>query len=191
MLRKRYGIVAAGAAGAMVWAGAPAQAAVIDQESQSPYSYSYENYCGYDTAAPDDDIVIVTEVDGLQTYKLKTTPSGRLFFQGHFEEHATYSNPDTGRSWSSTLKAYEHDVKVLDVDESTNTASVLTNRHDSLVVYDEAGAVATRTSNLSQLILTVDLGTLEVELDQFRKANGRAGSDFCGDAARFTVVSPG
>ncbi|MEO8328792.1 MAG: hypothetical protein ABI586_02190, partial [Candidatus Nanopelagicales bacterium] len=79
-----------------------------------------------------------------------------------------------------------HDIKILNVDEATNTATVLTSRHDHRTVFDEQGEVAGRTSSLSQFTLQVDLDTLDVELVDILKDNGRSG-DFCSDAKRLTV----
>lgn len=186
MKNRTRGLVATCTVGLVLAVATPATAQTIDEVSNNPFEYSYDNYCDFGTEATSDDITIITNAEGTESYKLKATPSGRLFFQGHYYEHATYTNPDTGRSWTSNLKAYEHDIKILNVDEATNTATVLTSRHDHRTVFDEQGEVAGRTSNLSQFTLLVDLDTLDVELGEFLKDNGRSG-DFCSDAKRLTV----
>lgn len=186
MTKRTCGIAAACAAGLVFAAATPAQAETIDAVSKNPLAYSYENYCDFGNDDPTDDITIIASVEGTESYMLKLTPTGRLFFQGHFDEFTTYVNPDTGRSWTSDLQAYEHDVKTLDVDETTNVATILTSRHDHRTVFNEQGQVVRRFSKLSQFTLLVNLNTLDVELGEFVKENGRSG-DFCRDAQRLTV----
>jgi hypothetical protein len=188
MKHLRHVLVAAAATGGLLAAATPAHAQIEERAANDPYSYSYDNYCDFGTTTTDDDLVIITDVDGVQSYKVKTTPSGRLFFQGHFYESATYTNPDTGRSWSSELHAYEHDIKILEVDPATNVATVLTSRHDRFLVYDNHGALVSRDSSLGQFTLHVDLDTLEVEFGDTLKSNGPGNTgEFCTDAYPFTV----
>lgn len=181
------GLLALGAAVGVLGADR-AHAKIIEKVVDRPYEFSFEGRCDFGTEDTADDIRVVETYVGTETYKVRAKPDGTIFFQGHFDASATYLNPDTSRSFTSVRKTYEHDIKVVGVDPTTNEATVLTSRHDTLLVYDEQGDLDGRSSQLAQFTLIVDLDTMDVTFGEFLKYNGPStGGDFCDDMQRFTV----
>ena len=165
-----------------------AEAATVEKVVDRPYEFAFEGACDFGTEDTSDDIRVIESYSGIETYTVRAKPDGTIFFQGHFEQMATYLNPDTGRSFTSQRETYEHDVKVLSFDPSSNQATMLTSRHDTLLVYSDQGALDARSSQLAQFTLIVDLDTMEASFGQFLKQNGASRvTGFCDDLLRFTV----
>lgn len=168
--------------------GSTVDAAILERARDEPYTYSFDNWCDRGTTDPTDDIHVVATVTGHQSYVVRLRPNGQVFFGGHFDEAVTYENPVTQRSWSSHLRAHEHDVKFLELDPTTRTATVLTSRHDNVDLFDETGEPVAHEIQLSQFTLIVDLDTLDVEFGEELMRHGPSDmGDFCDDAIRFTT----
>jgi hypothetical protein len=163
-------------------------AAILERARNEPYSYSFDNWCDRGTTDPTDDIHVVATVVGRESYVVRVRPNGEVLFGGHFDETTTYTNSATNRSWSSHLRAHEHDIKFLELDPATNTATVLTSRHDNVDLFDETGDPVAHATQLSQFTLIVDLDTLDVDFgDELMRHGPSDIGDFCDDAIRFTT----
>ncbi|MBC7290518.1 MAG: hypothetical protein H5T83_04150, partial [Actinotalea sp.] len=143
--------------------------------------------CGDDTEDPADDITITSRFVGRFEITLRQrAPGAPLVFTGRGHEVSTYTNTETGRSWTGVFSWLDKDIKVLSLDEEFATLRIATVFH--FVIFDEGGRRDSRNDGRFSSVVVVDLSTDEVVDEYDFRVVGRGGvGDFCADAQRFTV----
>lgn len=190
---RRSALVSAGALALLAMAGAPADAAVVAR-GVDVIDETFTNTCDGGTPDdPGDDLAIIEHTTGTVAYRFATRQGELVFgtFRGNLA--ATLTNPDTGRSWSSTDRFLERDVRVLAVDGDVVTMLVRTVFQ--FTVFDEDGNRDSANRGLREFTLFIDTnGTPgdpsddESEFGELLRDYGPRGvGDFCVDAERFTV----
>lgn len=187
--RTRAATVALGGAALVTW-GPAAQAAIVLTATET-WEEDHVAVCTYDDVG---DVTIEIHQVHDQTYTLKRrggSESKQYFFSAveHIDE--TFTNPDTGRSWTVDVELKEHDTNVVAVDGDVFTVRVMT--HFRTTYYDESGRAFDRASGVAREVLQIDTkGTTDPGDDEgsffdFDFFHGSPGPDFCADARRFTV----
>lgn len=184
---RNRGLVACIGALVMVLAGGPAQAGPPVEEAVEEWDDTFVNTCGDDTEDPSDDITIETRVVGSFEITLRERrPGDPLFFTGRGHELSTYTNVDTGRSWTGDYSWFDKDIRLISLDGDLATIQIADVNH--FVVFDEEGRRDSRNDGRFSFVAVVDLSTFDIvdEYDHRWVGHGGVG-DFCADAQRFTV----
>jgi hypothetical protein len=168
------------------WLAPPANAAVVDRFSDT-YEESFVDVCDLGTEDEADDIVVQVDLSGSFSVKLRTRqPDGAVYGTGMGEEHAVYTNTETGRSWTSDFRWRDGGLRLLGVEGDVYTYLVGATSH--FVVYAPDGRVDSRNDGRSEFVVEYDAATDEGTFVEGRKQVGRFGvGDFCEDAVRFTT----
>jgi hypothetical protein len=107
--------------------------------------------------------------------------------------HSTYTNPQTGRSWTTDYSSTDKDRKVVAVVGTVQT--LVAQRQNHFVINDESGRMDRRSDNHVEWTFTFDTRGTEDESDdvsEFVSLDKVAGTtdagSFCDDAYRFTIA---
>jgi hypothetical protein len=184
------GAVAAGAA--LVAAVAPASAAIIDRGVEQIDGVSDPFSCDLGTEDPADDLWLVAAETGTIRYQLKERGDGLIVWSGHGDIHRTWTNLDTGLSWSGHDQFYEHDTRALSFDGGVLEMLVTTSFR--VTIYDGDGDVHSVDRGVSRFTLLIDTkGTDtfdddEVDFGEQLSVHGHLTvGDFCEDAVLLTT----
>jgi hypothetical protein len=169
---------------------APAQAAIIDKGIEKVDETTVTDQCG--PAIPS----VEVHNTGTTAYLVRTRGSEGFAF-GSFASsiQSTYSNPDTGRSWSSTARSFERDSRVLEVSDDGEVITMLVRVAFTFTVFNEAGERDSFDRGVDVFTLNIDTNGTPLYIDDdevefgelLRQYGPRTTSEFCVDAQRFTV----
>jgi hypothetical protein len=178
-------VTVTGAAAALLALGGPAHAAIVDR-SLNEFTFTFGPVdCG---AA-----VIWGEGDGrvLDTFRTRG-PDGDVFGSFRGTVDFVYTNPATGRSWTSRDTFNERDSRVLSRDG--DTVQMLVTAAQRSEIFDEDGALDSANRGMAQWVLSIDTqGTADPHDDDVsfaypvRSHGSFTVGDFCDDALRFTT----
>jgi hypothetical protein len=189
-MKKARALVVAGTAAALGFVGVPAQAAIIDKGIEKVDETTVTDQCGPEIPS------VEVHNTGTIAYLYRTRGSeGFAFgsFAGSLQR--TFTNPDTGRSWSSTARWFERDSRVLEVSDDGEVITMLVRVVFSYTVFNEAGERDSFDRGVDVFTLNIDTNGTPVYLDDdevefgevLRQYGPRTTSEFCVDAQRFTV----
>lgn len=190
--RRALAVGAAAAGAALVVTTAPAQAAIIDRGVEVVDYESDPFSCDLGTEDPSDDLWLVESGSGTITYQLKERGDGLIVWSGHGDIHRTWTNLDTGLSWSGRDQFHEHDTRALSFEGGVLEMLVTTSFR--VTIYDGDGEVHSVDRGVSRFTLLIDTkGTEtfdddEVDFGESLSVHGHLTiGDFCEDAVLLTT----
>ena len=186
MTRLRATLAGLGAV-ALTVSGGAAHAGPPVYEAVEEWDDLYVVECGTETEDPSDDITVESRVVGSMEVTVREhRADGVFYFTGSGHELQTFTNVDTGRSWTGERDWLDKDVRLISLDGDVATIQIASVDH--FVVYDDEGVRVSRNDGRFSFVVEVDLSTGEVLSEYDHRLAGRFGvGDFCADAQRFTV----
>ena len=190
-LQQRRGLVVAGCATVIAGLASPAAGAqggvtIIDDT----FEFSDVDFCD----GPDGTFEIDIAGSGVEVVKFHTRgPNAPLpYFDVLQTTETTYTNPETGLSWSSLNEFHEHDVKVLEVNGDVVTMKVMGSF--KFTVFEPSGAVDSYNRGATAFVIDIDTqGTADPAddvgtfVEELFSVGPRTAREFCEDAIRFTL----
>lgn len=178
-------IASCAAAAAVLVLAAPAQAVILDSGLDEWEETFGPSDCG--------DFTVTTSEVGRVDYRFEERRPGDYFWSGHGLVENVYTNDATGRSWSSRVRFFEHDTRVLS--RQGTAFEMLVTQSFRADVFDEGGAVDSSNRGMVQWVLTIDTKGTPTDFDDdlvdyarhVRDHGSFRIGDFCADAVRFTT----
>jgi hypothetical protein len=190
--RPLMAVGAVAACAALVVTATPAQAAIIERGVEEVDYVSDPFSCDLGTEDPSDDLWLVEQGTGTVRYTVKERGNGLVVWSGHGDVERTWTNLDTGLSWSGHDRFHEHDTRALSFEDGVLELLVTTSFR--VTIYDGDGETHSVDRGVARFTLLIDTkGTEtfdddEVEFGEQLSLHGHLTvGDFCEDAVLFTT----